>query len=512
MKTEVRRILIVDDSPEDCVHAKRLLTNAMAWEWQFTEVSRGAQGLALAVSDRSFDCILVDYHLPDMDGTEFLDLLRDRLGEPGAAVVMLTGTGNESIAVRAMKSGAQEYISKGNLKSDLLFRAVESAIANFQRNLTQAKTDQALVESEKRYRALADAMPQIVWMAGPDGRMEYLNQQWYEFTGSLLNAPEAQSWAAMLHPDEVQHVQDSWDAAVSTGSPYEKELRLLDRKSGAYRWHLVRGLPQRDVQGTTLKWVGTATDVDDHKRLNEELERRVDLRTKELSRSLAEKTTLLQEVHHRVKNNLQVICSLLSMQIACAQNDLFSAPLNDARSRVLAMSMIHEQIYQAENLAELNFGEYVKTLSDQLFAAYCIDPTRISIVVNVESIHLDVDQALPCGLILNELLSNALKHAFADGREGTIAISLKKDARGGIELQVSDSGIGLPDGFRLEDSPSLGLQVVRALIGQLRASLAVSEEGGTTFTLSWKTLDGTKVLATTNGAQNQPVGRNGVCL
>ena len=122
----------------------------------------------------------------------------------------------------------------------------------------------------------------------------------------------------------------------------------------------------------------------------------------------------------------------------------------------------------------------------------------MKMVISVESIHLDVDQALPCGLILNELLSNALKHAFPDGREGVISVSLKRSGRDGVELQVSDSGIGLPTGFRLETSSSLGLQVVRALIGQLRASLVVSEESGTTFTLSWKTLAGTKLLAKTD--------------
>jgi CheY-like chemotaxis protein len=112
MVAEVRRILIVDDSPEDRSHAKRLLTSAVDWDWQFVEASSGEQGLVLALSGGPFDCILIDYHLPDMDGTEFLELLRERLGDPGIAAVMIIGMGDESIAVRAMKSGAQEYVPK----------------------------------------------------------------------------------------------------------------------------------------------------------------------------------------------------------------------------------------------------------------------------------------------------------------------------------------------------------------------------------------------------------------
>ena len=235
-----------------------------------------------------------------------------------------------------------------------------------------------------------------------------------------------------------------------------------------------------------MKWVGTATDIDDHKRLSEELEHRVDERTKELRQSLAEKTTLLQEVHHRVKNNLQVVCSLLSMQIACADGVLLARPLKDAHSRVLAMSLIHEQIYQTDTLADLNFGEYIGTLSDRLFTAYCVDPSRIRLELSVDLIHLDVDHAIPCGLILNELLSNSLKHAFRDGCEGVIRVSLKKTENGYVELTVADNGAGLPVGFRLEDARSLGLLVVRTLIHQLRADMVATSDGGAMFRFGWK--------------------------
>jgi PAS domain S-box-containing protein len=187
-------------------------------------------------------------------------------------------------------------------------------------------------------------MPQIVWTAGPDGVRDYFNHRWYEFFGSSGDSSKDQSWTDVVHPDDVQSGLAAWQVAVHSGAAYEVQSRLRDRDSGAYRWHLVRALAQRDDRGSIVKWVGTATDVDDHKRLTEELESRVEDRTRELSRSLVEKTTLLNEVHHRVKNNLQVIRSLLSLQIGSTKSDFQSVPLKDAYSRVVAMSLIRADL------------------------------------------------------------------------------------------------------------------------------------------------------------------------
>jgi two-component sensor histidine kinase len=209
-------------------------------------------------------------------------------------------------------------------------------------------------------------------------------------------------------------------------------------------------------------------------------------RVNELERSLAEKTTLLKEVHHRVKNNLQVVCSLLSMQIGCADSELVSGPLNDAYSRVLAMSLIHERIYQSETLSDVNFGGYIEALAERLFDAYCVDPVRIRLETSLEPVPIVLDQAVPCGLILNELISNALKHAFPAGRKGIIRISLRRAAHNRVVLTIADNGIGLPPDFRWENSGSLGLQVVHTLTDQLHAVLNVVDQDGTAYSLNWK--------------------------
>ncbi len=201
-----------------------------------------------------------------------------------------------------------------------------------------------------------------------------------------------------------------------------------------------------------------------------------------IDEALQEKTMMLKEVHHRVKNNLQVICSLLSMQIDSAPGARCAAALNDAYSRVQAMSLIHEQIYQSESLSDLDFGKYVEALSQRLFATYCVDPARIGIELSVERVRIDMQRAIPCGLILSELFSNALKYAFPDGRVGVIRVSLRRMAAGRMELAIEDNGRGLPADLDWQTTQSLGMQVVRTLSRQLRAELSVrSGPGGTSF-------------------------------
>jgi two-component sensor histidine kinase len=207
--------------------------------------------------------------------------------------------------------------------------------------------------------------------------------------------------------------------------------------------------------------------------------------TGRLRQLLVEKDMLIKEVHHRVKNNLQVICSLLSLQIDCMDGDGSAEPLRQAHGRVLSMAMIHEHLYRSETLLSLDFPGFIRSLATRLFEAYCIDPARISLDLAVEPIHLDVDDAITCGLILNELVSNALKHAFIDGRAGLLRISFRVLLPGKVELTVADNGVGVPDNFEPKAAQSLGWRVVRTLVDQLDAELRWERQEGTRISFSW---------------------------
>ena len=177
---------------------------------------------------------------------------------------------------------------------------------------------------------------------------------------------------------------------------------------------------QRTVTNAILKRAeAKVAQLSEH---SQELELKVTERTQALRQLLVEKETLLKEVHHRVKNNLQVVGSLLSLQIGTEGDSPAAESLRDAYGRIHSMSVVHKQIYESETLADLDFGSYIQNLSGQIFQSYCTDASRIEMEVKTESMLLMIDEAIPCGLILNELISNALKHAFKDGRKGLLDI------------------------------------------------------------------------------------------
>ena len=352
-----------------------------------------------------------------------------------------------------------------------------------QDNALRAVAEKTLRSSEKRYRQMADSMPQIVWTAHPDGMIDYFNERWYDFTLFARNGDG--SIDQLLHPDDVEPSREAWDRAVGTGEPYIIEHRLWDRGRKEFRWHLARALHVRDASGNIAKWFGTCTDIDDHKRLSDELEARVVQRTSDLQQSLVEKTILLKEVHHRVKNNLQVVSSLLSLQIGCQTDSPALGELREASERIHSMSLVHEQLYQSESLSDLDFGTYVESLAHHLYESYCPDTRRIRLALQTEPVPLTIDQAIPCGLILNELVSNSLKHAFKHDRSGLLTIRFARADDNNVELMVQDDGVGLGADFDLESTSSMGVQVLRALTSQLRASMSISKEGGAGFTLRW---------------------------
>ena len=208
--------------------------------------------------------------------------------------------------------------------------------------------------------------------------------------------------------------------------------------------------------------------------------------TSQLRKLLIRQDMLIKEVHHRVKNNLQVICSLLSLQIDSVGADRSAEALRQAHSRVFSMSMIHEHLHRSDTLLGLDFAQYIRSLATRVFDAYCIDTEQIRLDLAVEPILLPVDDAVTCGLILNELLANSLKHAFKDGRSGLIRISFRRSAPDKVELTVADNGLGLKADFKIDAVASLGWRVIRTLVDQLGAELRLERQEGTLVAFAWQ--------------------------
>jgi len=207
---------------------------------------------------------------------------------------------------------------------------------------------------------------------------------------------------------------------------------------------------------------------------------------KEKDASLAEKEILLKEIHHRVKNNMQVISSLVDLQADEVKDDAVRGIFQDIIYRVRSMAMVHEKLYQSADLSRVDFADYAQSLLQYLWRAQGAANGGFQLDLELESILMPVNAAVPCGLILNELFSNALKHAFRGREGGRVTVRLREDGAGRARLDVCDDGVGFPAGFDWRSAPSLGLRLVQMLARQLNAAVELESANGTTFTITFE--------------------------
>lgn len=248
-----------------------------------------------------------------------------------------------------------------------------------------------------------------------------------------------------------------------------KEI-VLDREQRIYD---VSISPLVDWRDRPVSRVVVLRDVTDRKR------------SEKIKQSLKEKEILLREIHHRVKNNIQVISSLLNLQARYIEDETYVQMLKESQNRIRSMALIHEKLYQSENLADVDFNEYITDLVYSVFRSYGVNTHDIALTIKVEDVSLSIDTAIPCGLIINELVSNCLKHAFPD-EKGEITITLRP-VNGDIELMVSDNGRGIPEDVDMRTTQSLGLHLVTILAeDQLNGKIDMDRNGGTTVRITFK--------------------------
>ncbi|HEV7868471.1 MAG TPA: sensor histidine kinase, partial [Chthoniobacteraceae bacterium] len=202
---------------------------------------------------------------------------------------------------------------------------------------------------------------------------------------------------------------------------------------------------------------------------------------------------LLKEVHHRVKNNLQVISSLLSLQSGYIKDPVALQVFTESRNRVRSMALIHEKLYQSQDLSRIDFEDYIKAVSSGLLATFAGRSSSIRISVDVDRVMLPVDSAVPCGLIVNELVTNCFKYAFAGTETGEICVSMKRIDAAQLRLSVSDNGVGFPKDLDFRNTESLGMQLVTTLADQLDGTVALKNGCGTTFEISFPEANPIKV-------------------
>jgi two-component sensor histidine kinase/PAS domain-containing protein len=354
---------------------------------------------------------------------------------------------------------------------DELEQRVEERTSELVREIEERKqAEEAMRESER----MLNATGKMGKIGGWEFDVETLQQTWTEEVYRIHEVdfsfnPDVEKGVSFYHPESRPHIEKAVQRAIDHGEPFDMELRFITAK-GNHRW--VRAMGEAiQKQGKTLKVFGTFQDITARKQAENKL-----------TASLKEKELLLQEIHHRVKNNMQVISSLLKLQAETIKDETLRAPFRDSEHRVRAMSLVHEKLYQAKDLAHVPFRDYLQSLIRYLYQSSTPKAGTIELVTEIEDLPLAITHAIPCGLITNELLSNAFTHAFPGERTGTITIGLRSPEPHTYELTVSDDGIGLPEAIDLHTTTSLGLHLVTILVeDQLKGEITVERTGGTTF-------------------------------
>jgi PAS domain S-box-containing protein len=346
------------------------------------------------------------------------------------------------------------------------------------------KTQEALRESEEQFRVIFHNQPAGLLMIDPSTHMIVDTNA---ATLAMTGAPREEVIGKVCHTF-ICPAEQGKCPITDLNQVVDNYERVLITKNGR-RIPILKSVNSITIKGRRFL-IESFIDITEQKRaeeiikkFNEELEQQVKFRTKELNASLQEKVVLLREIHHRVKNNLQIIISLINLQMRQIDDKQLKQIMAETHNRVRAMSFVHEKLYQSENLSQIDLSDYARFLASQLFAFYGIDSRRIRLDIDIGNIMVDINTAIPLGLIINELVSNALKHAFPSDREGTITISSRYEDKV-LTLVVSDDGIGLRPDLDWKNPESLGLRLVNSLVDQLDGTIELGKEKGTSFIIS----------------------------
>jgi len=329
--------------------------------------------------------------------------------------------------------------------------------------------ENAIIETRQRLELAQESAGAGIWdWEIASGRLQWSQQMFSLFGLNPGVQPEYGDWLRALHPDDLKIAQERMEQALQTREPVENEYRIL-LPSGEVKWIDSLGRSICDADGKPVRMLGISLDITERKKVEAEL-----------NRALEQKEILLKEIHHRVKNNLQVVSGLLQLQADRDPTPELKRVIHESQARIKSIALVHELLYRSRDFIQLDFKSYLEELAASLFRSQVSSRTAVRFRLAMVETQLDLNVAIPCGLIFNELLTNALKHGFPRDRPSTeneIAV-FWEDMEDIWQLIVADNGIGIPRGLDWKECPSLGLRLVRMLTQQLRGSIRLDPSAG----------------------------------
>jgi PAS domain S-box-containing protein len=332
---------------------------------------------------------------------------------------------------------------------------------------------QAIRAAEEQFRALVENVPAIVYTSATDNHNAtlYVSPQVERFLGytpdDLMRDPTL--WFEAVHPDDRPLIEQEVERSAKENTPIAVEYRMFTRDGRITWWHDQAVIVRLHGNGHSYAQ-GVMSDITSRKEVE-----------KQLQVSLRDKDVLLKEIHHRVKNNLQVISSLLYLQARTLNDPQIKEIFLDSQNRVRSMALVHEQLYRSVNFGDIDFDYYLRALITSIARGFRRNGKPISITRDAEGIQLNINEAIPCGLLINELVTNAFKHAFPCDRGGLIHVSMTTLPGRRIQLSVADDGVGLPETIDPGTAETLGLKLVQMLSAQLGGAVEVVRSSGTMF-------------------------------
>ena len=471
MNVKPVKVLVIEDNPGDVRLIREFLVNEKENRFEVECVPTLKEGLKF-IKKGGFDEILLDMSLPDCRGLDTIEKIIK--AAPEYPIVILTGLDDESLGNSALQKGAQDYLVKNQMDSISLVRALRYA-------LERKRIEIELVKSGRLNEQLLDSIPFPSMLIRKDRTILAANKIakesgaiigglcWLEFGKAEFIPDEDKEY--LRNQDQCPHIDTQCVFCMADQAMEEnKQLRNPEVEAFGKIWDTYWMPLHDDV------YLHYAIDITERKQAEEIIKK-----------SLKEKETMLKEIHHRVKNNFQLVSNLLILQSHATEDKNVHKILEQSQDRIQSMALVHEMLYQSRDLATIGFAKYIRKLSKILFKSYSVDESRIKLELDIEDVQLPEQTAIQCGLIINELIANALEHAFGRRRRGQISVKLHETTSGRVELIVADNGKGIPENFDIGTTDSLGLHLVSIIAEkQLRGKIEVANHNGALFKILFR--------------------------